>query len=118
MDDDLDIGPIGFREFFTEFMKVSYYAKKVLFSLFLIILIFGIMLGYTEGIGVWEGIYLGFISAFTVGFGDVTPHTALGKILCAFVLPIFGMILTGIVVSIAIKSLERVIRENIENSKK
>ena len=114
MKDDDGLGPIGFREFFVEFLRVSYFAKKILFTLFLLIIIFGIILGIVENIGISEGIYLAFISAFTVGFGDITPITPLGKILCAFFLPILGMILTGIVVSIAIKSIERIFKEKKE----
>jgi len=103
---DEDIRPIGFVEFFREFLKVSYYAKKIIASLILLIIALGLIVSLVEGMDFWTGIYLGFISAFTVGFGDVTPHTPIGKFVCAFLLPISGMVLTGIVVSIALKSIE------------
>jgi len=103
---DEDIRPIGFVEFFREFLKVSYYAKKIIASLIFLIIVFGIVISFVEHLDIWTGIYLGFISAFTVGFGDVTPYTPIGKFVCAFLLPITGMVLTGIVVSIALKSIE------------
>ena len=83
-------------------------------SLFSLILISGIILGFIEGLGIAQGVYLASISAFTVGFEDVTPHTATGKIFCAFILPILGMILTEIVVSIATKSIKGIFKEKHE----
>jgi len=104
MDDIKSI--ISFRDFFRIFLKVIYAMRNILTALFSFIIIIGIGIGYIEHIGMWNGIYLAFTSALTVGYGDITPKTALGKFLCVGILPIIGMLLTGIMVAGAIKAIE------------
>ncbi len=101
---------IGFREFFRIFLMIIYALRKIIISLVLIILSLGLVLDMTEHIGFWDGIYLAFVSALTVGYGDIVPHTPLGKIVCVFILPILGMILTGIMVAAALNAIERAIK--------
>ncbi len=104
--DDAIESIISFRDFFRIFLKVIYAMRKILTALFSFIIGIGILVGYIEHIGFWNGIYLAFVSALTVGYGDLTPKTAIGKFLCVGVLPIIGMLLTGIMVAGAIKAIE------------
>ena len=97
---------ISFRDFFHIFLLVIYAMRKILTALFTFIILIGILVGYIEHIGFWNGIYLAFVSALTVGYGDLTPKTGIGKFLCVGVLPIIGMLLTGIMVAGAIKAIE------------
>nr|WP_206204399.1 potassium channel family protein [Thermococcus sp. LS1] len=94
-------------------MKVLYYVKGILLGLFGVITLFGFLLARWEGLTYANGVYFAFISAFTVGYGDIVPHTPGGKVLCAFVLPILGMILTGIMIAAAMKVIERLYTERI-----
>ncbi len=50
---------------------------------------------FVEGWSWVDSIYFSFISLTTVGFGDITPETSLGKIFTIFYLTIgIGLILT------------------------
>ena len=97
---------ISFRDFFRIFLKVMYAMRKILTSLFTFIIFLGVLIGWTEGIGWRNGIYLAFVSALTVGYGDITPHTGIGRFICVGILPVTGMLLTGIMVAGAIKAIE------------
>jgi voltage-gated potassium channel len=44
---------------------------------------------------IWEALYLSFISGTTTGYGDIIPHTPVGKILTALII-LLGMILTSV----------------------
>ena len=109
MEDDAVI--IGFRPFFRQFLRIIFALRKIIAGLLILIILFGAIVGYWEGIGFWNGIYLAFVSALTVGYGDIVPTTALGKIICVLILPVIGMILTGIMVAAALNAIERGIKE-------
>ncbi len=98
---------VGFRTFFHEFLRVLYYVRSILLGLFLIITVLGIVIAGQESINIWDGIYFAFISAYTVGYGDIVPTKALTKFLAAFILPLLGMIFTGIMVAAAMQAIAR-----------
>ncbi len=108
---------ISFRDFFRVFLKVMYAMRKILTGLISFIFVMGVFVGSIEGIGWWDGIYLAFVSALTVGYGDITPHTGIGRFICVGLLPITGMLLTGIMVAGAIKAIEIGNREMRERKK-
>lgn len=56
----------------------------------------GIM--YTEGMSFSDGLWWAFVTATTVGYGDLSPSTGLGRIIAA-VLMIFGIGLIGSITS-------------------
>ena len=60
-----------------------------------------------EKIDFWNAQYLSFITALTIGYGDLTPNTLFGKVI-SILLGVIGMVFTGIVIAAAIKSLEKV----------
>jgi len=59
--------------------------------------------GRKESWSVSESLYFGFITALTVGYGDMRPTSGLGRAL-AVVIALFGLIATGIVVAIAVET--------------
>ncbi|NJE00722.1 potassium channel family protein [Thermococcus sp. JdF3] len=111
MEEDFEL--VGFRTFFREFLGVLYYVRSILLGLFAIIAAMGVLIAREEGLSIGDGIYFAFISAYTVGYGDITPTTAVTKFLAAFVLPLLGMIFTGIMVAAAMKAIERLYRDRL-----
>lgn len=57
-------------------------------------------------VGWWESLYLSAITALTVGYGDFSPKSPVGR-LAAVGLGFLGIVFTGIVVAAAIKALEK-----------
>ena len=72
-------------------------------ALALIIASLAVFVGRREGWSVGDSLYFGFITALTVGYGDMRPSYGLGKFL-AIVIALVGMITTGIVVALAVES--------------
>ena len=71
--------------------------RKLLMSSFLMLTIGSVFYHYMEGWSWVDSIYFSFISLTTVGFGDITPATDVGKIFTIFYLTIgIGLILTFI----------------------
>ena len=98
------------RSFTVEFFKLLWSAKTILFVLLLLIIIGGIIFSY-EGFGCGKrefllGQYVSFITALTIGYGDMTPDGPLGKLFAVF-LGMVGMLLMGIIVGASVKALEK-----------
>jgi len=113
---EMEIELVGFRTFFREFLRVLYYVKSILLGLFSTIVLLGVVLSFQESLSIGDGVYFAFISAFTVGYGDITPTTPVSKVLCAFVLPILGMIMTGIMVAAAMQAIARLYKMQGKNN--
>jgi len=94
-------------KFFEIYISLIVYASPILMFLFIIVIILGGVLSIVENIDFGNALYLAFITALTIGYGDLTPHTNLGKII-SILLGTVGMIFVGIMVAAAIKSLEKV----------
>ena len=83
--------------------------KVLLFQL--VLMIGGAIVFVIEGFNggkhdFWLALYTSFITALTIGYGDMTPDGAAGKV-TAVILGIVGILFMGIVVAASIKALER-----------
>ena len=67
-----------------------------------------------EGISIENSMYLSFITAFTIGYGDITPVTIIGRVL-SVIIGIIGIIFTGLVIAIATRALASTIEEEKKN---
>jgi len=85
----------------------------VLLVLLVVVVLGGFLMSRVEGISLFDALYWAFITAFTIGYGDITPHTAIGKVL-SLIIGLEGIILTGIVVAISVTAL----REAREHGRK
>ena len=50
-------------------------------SLVLLVVIGAVILSLVEDLSLGNSVYLSFITAFTIGYGDITPATTIGRIL-------------------------------------
>ncbi|MCG6868440.1 MAG: potassium channel family protein [Gammaproteobacteria bacterium] len=80
-----------------------FYTGPLLLALLLIIVILGHFIGKIEGWSKLDALYHSFITATTVGYGDIHPSQKLSKIL-AVIIAFIGIVFTGIVVAVAIHS--------------
>jgi voltage-gated potassium channel len=94
-------------EFTLDFIRLFalglFYTGPLLLALLLVIVILGQFIGKMEGWSKLDAWYLSFITATTVGYGDMHPSQKLSKIL-AILIAFIGIVFTGIVVAVAIHS--------------
>ncbi len=72
--------------------------KYVVFVTALLIAVGGILIHFAEDMPLADGIWWAFVTATTVGYGDISPHTFYGRII-AMVLMLVGIGLIGTVTS-------------------
>lgn len=87
--------------FFKLFFWSLYLVGPVLLSFGLIIVLLGQIAAYLEKWNAFDGLYWTFITATTVGYGDIRPMKKASRIL-SIVIALLGLIFTGIVVAVAL----------------
>jgi Na+/H+ antiporter NhaC len=94
--------------FIIAHLQLLYELGGVLVILLVIILLSGVLVARFDKMPVEDAIYFAFVTALTVGFGDVTPRSRGARFITVF-LAFLGVVLVGIVVAIAVHALDRVI---------
>jgi len=92
-------------DFVVAHVGLLYDLGLVIVALFLLILLGGILISRFDKMSLEEAIYCAFSTAFKAGFGNLTPKSRGGKII-AICIAFLGIILMGVFVAIAVKSLE------------
>ena len=75
----------------------------LLLSLALVITLLGQAVGKKEGWSRFDSFYWSFITGTTVGYGDIRPVKR-GSRIFAILIAFLGLVLTGIVISIAVRA--------------
>ncbi|MFA9460645.1 potassium channel family protein [Thiohalorhabdus sp. Cl-TMA] len=75
----------------------------LLLGLMMIISLLSAAAGYREGWSFGNSLYFGFITALTIGYGDMRPVSGLGRALAVFI-GLFGLITTGLVIAVAVEA--------------
>lgn len=65
-----------------------------------------------EELPLGDAVYFVAITALTIGYGDITPHTAVGSVLAPLV-GLTGLLMTGVFIAVTVRSLEFTVREEL-----
>lgn len=97
-----------FIKFFVEYL---WYVRHITFSLLALVIIGSILLSRIEGLSIIDSIYLAFVTAFTIGYGDISPITVLGKVVC-IIIGLIGIVFTGMVIAVSTRALFSAIQDD------
>jgi voltage-gated potassium channel len=75
----------------------------------------GFVISKLEDLRLIDGVYFAFITALSVGYGDIHPTTTIGKILCVGI-ALVGMLFVGLTVAIANRALADTARQHLKPS--
>ncbi len=93
------------REFYK---AVGYHLRLAwpIFSTMLVIIVtVGLLIAYIEGWEPFDGIYFGFVTGLTIGYGELVPKQPLSRVL-AILLGFNGVLLTAIFAAISVRAIE------------
>ena len=97
-----------FGEFISAHFLLAYELGGVFFAFMVVILVCGVLFSRFDRVPLEDAIYFAFITAFTVGFGDVTPKSRGARVL-TIMLAFLGLILMGVAVAVAVHALDIVL---------
>ena len=93
------------QDFLAAHVGLLYEFSGVFLGLFFVIILSGILISRFDHVSLEDSIYFAFITALTVGFGDVTPKSRGARVVSIF-LAFLGLILVGIAVAVAVHALD------------
>lgn len=89
--------------FLKEFALGLRLTFPLLFSLAAVIIALGRWVGRKEGWSRFDSFYWSFVTATTVGYGDLRP-TRRGTKILSIVIAILGLVFTGILIAVAVSA--------------
>jgi voltage-gated potassium channel len=89
--------------YFHYFFNHLAIAWPLLATIALLIITLGVIVGFIESWSRFDSIYWAFITATTVGYGDIRPLKPLSRILSVLI-ALIGVTFTGIIVALAINA--------------
>lgn len=94
-----------FSDFVRTFVNYARHIREVIVTLILLIVLAGCVISMVEeNVTLSNGIYFAFITALSVGYGDITPHSIIGKILSVGI-GFMGIFFVGINAAVANRAL-------------
>ena len=89
--------------FLKQFGTGLWLTFPLLFSLAAVITLLGQAVGKNEGWSRFDSFYWSFVTATTVGYGDIRPSKRRSKIL-AILIAFLGLVMSGIVIAVAVNA--------------
>jgi Ion channel len=68
----------------------------------------GLLIGFIEGWSVGDAVYFTFVTALTIGYGDIVPRHGLARALTIGI-GVSGLFLTGLIAGIAVYAMRTAI---------
>lgn len=103
-------------EFSITFVRLLFWGlslvSPILMMLFLLIIALGLTAGRIESWKRADALYWAFITALTVGYGDIRPTRRPARLL-AVLIAILGIMLTGIIVAITVEAASRAFEAHV-----
>ena len=94
-------------EFTVTFLRLFFWAmylvSPLLVFLGVVIIVLGLFVCRIEHWKTFDGVYWSFITATTVGYGDMRPVKKISKLLSVFI-AFLGLLFTGIIVAAALQT--------------
>jgi voltage-gated potassium channel len=98
---------------FIDYLFTMIYLTFPLLILFqILIILLGQIVGRIEKWSIFNALYWSFITAFTVGYGDIRPLKKRSKIM-AIIIALIGIMFTGIIVAITVTAATQSFKEHI-----
>ena len=93
------------------------YAAEIIFGLMLLIVSFSYVLEFTDEAftSFWDGLWYCFAVVTTIGFGDLTPTTDIGRLL-SVILGLYGIVVVALITSIIVNFYGEMKKENAEHT--
>ncbi len=92
-------------DFIVAHASLMYELLTVFLLLGLVIFFCGALVSRVDKIPLHEGVYFAFLTAFTVGLGDVVPKSHFSRFITV-ILSFLGLLLVGVLVGITVHALD------------
>ena len=103
----------AFFEFNRKFLHYTIMIRDAIVILLLLMVLGGWAIAKLEGMTFGDALYFSFITGLSIGYGDITPKTGLGRVVSVGI-GLIGMLFVGMSVAVSTRAL----RDTVERAKK
>ena len=100
----------AFIIFVRHLFQMLLFVRGVLLTLVLILLAFALITAEVDNVSLPDALYLTFITALTVGYGDIVPTTGVTRVISVLT-GFIGVVFVGLVVAVSTRALELAVEE-------
>ena len=97
------------------FLRISWRLRTLYLMLLTLIVAGAVVISFTEKVSFGKAVYFSLITGLTVGYGDIVPGTAIGRII-SVLLGLTGILFTGVVVAATVEAVRRAVEETQSQS--
>ncbi len=90
--------------FAWNFFRCLRHVWVVMVALLFVVLLGALAISRAEGIDIGRSIYFAFVTGLTIGYGDITPMTTLGRIVSVLI-GVVGVLYFGLVIGVSTRAL-------------
>ena len=98
------------------FSTMTWNLRTLYLMLLALIMAGAVAIAATEKVSFGKAVYFAFITGLTVGYGDIVPATALGRVI-SVLLGLTGILFTGVVVAVTVEAVRRAVEETRSQNK-
>jgi voltage-gated potassium channel len=102
--------------FIQHFLKITWHLCTLYLMFLALIMTGAAVIAATEQVSFGKAVYFSFITGLTVGYGDIAPITAIGRVI-SVLLGLIGILFTGVVVATAVEATRHAWEEMQSQSK-
>ena len=102
--------------FNQHFLRITWDLRTLYLMLLALIMAGAVAIAATEKVSFGKAVYFSFITGLTVGYGDIVPATAIGRVV-SVLLGLTGILFTGVVVAVTVEAIRRAVEETRSQSK-
>lgn len=92
------------------FLEMCWHFHAIFLALLALIILGAGVIAMYENIPLGEAIYFSFITGMTIGYGDIVPHTTVGRVV-SVALGFVGILFTGLVVAVMVRAVQETWKE-------
>ena len=96
--------------FINHFLRITWHLRTLYLMLLALVMGGAVVITATEKVSFGKAVYFSFITGLTVGYGDIVPGTAIGRVI-SVLLGLIGILFTGVVVAAAVEAVRRAVEE-------
>ena len=90
--------------FLRNFFLICWQIRSVFFLLCSLIIVCAAAISEVEKLPFGDTLYFASITALTIGYGDIVPHSVIGRLI-SVCLGIVGILFTGLIVGVTVRSV-------------
>ena len=105
-----------FLIFNRHLFKMLHFVRGTFLALLLVLLAFALITAKVDSISLTDALYFVFITALTVGYGDITPGSGITQAI-SVLSGVVGVVFVGLLVAVSVRALEHAMAEKRQSQK-